>query len=256
MTGPEVLALGAASMAAGAVNAVAGGGTLITFPVLIAFGVSPLVANATNTLGLVCGIPASVYGYRHRLPEVAPHIRRFLPASLVGGVLGAWLLTRTDERVFAACVPWLLLFATLLFAGRDLFRRFVGSEREGSPGPHHRTVFGALVFQFLVAVYGGYFGAGIGILMLASFAMLGVGDIHRMNALKTVLGGLINLIAAVWFLHAGLIDGPRALVMTAGALVGYYAGARLSQRLKPARVHRAVVITGLLVSLAMFLKGR
>ena len=252
----EVFSLAAASMAAGAVNAVAGGGTLITFPVLLAFGVPPLVANATNTVGLVCGIPASVYGYRKRLPEVAPQIRRFLPVSLAGGLLGALLLTRTDERFFSSCVPWLILFATLLFAGQGLFRRFAGAERDGAPGAHHHTVAGALIFQFLVAVYGGYFGAGIGILMLASFALLGVGDIHRMNALKTVLGGLINVVAALWFVNSGLIDWARAGVMMSGALVGYYAGSRISQRVSPTLVRRSVIITGLAVSAVMFLKGR
>lgn len=255
MTWVEILALAGASAAAGAVNSVAGGGTLLTFPVLLSFGVPPLVANATSTIGLVCGLPASVYGYRRRLPEVAPMIRRFLPVSLAGGVLGAWLLTRTDERAFSACVPWLILFATLLFAGQPLFRRFAGLEREGSPGPHHHTVAGALVFQFLVAVYGGYFGAGIGILMLASFALLGVGDIHRMNALKTVLGGLINVVAALWFVTSGLVDWPRAGVMTVGALFGYYAGARLAQRIPPKPVRLAVIATGLLVSAVMFLKA-
>lgn len=255
MTLVETAALAGASVVAGAVNAVAGGGTLLTFPVLLSFGVPPLVANATNTIGLVCGLPSGVYGYRKRLPEVAPMIRRFIPVSLAGGSLGAWLLTHTDERAFSACVPWLILFATLLFAVQPLFRQFAGQERDGTSGPHHHTVAGALVFQFLVAVYGGYFGAGIGILMLASFALLGVGDIHRMNALKTVLGGLINVIAALWFVGSGLIDWPRAGVMTVGALVGYYGGAKLALSIPAKPVRYAVIVVGLAVSAVMFVKS-
>lgn len=255
VSGMEIPALAGASLVAGMVNAVAGGGTLLTFPVLLAFGVPPLTANATNTVGLVCGLPAGVYGYRRRLREVAPQIRRLLPVSLAGGLAGAWLLTRTDDRVFSACVPWLVLFATVLFAAQGVFRRWLGAGEAGAGHAPRRTAVGAMFFQLLVAVYGGYFGAGIGILMLASFALVGVGDIHRMNALKTVLGGLINLIAAAWFIAVGLVDWPRALVMTGGALAGYYLGAKFSQKIHPTLVRRAIVAAGLGVSAALFWRG-
>jgi uncharacterized protein len=256
MSATEIIALAAAGAAAGMVNAVAGGGTLITFPALLAFGTPSIVANATSTLALVIGTAGSVYGYRRQIGEVTPWLRRFVPVSLLGGLLGGILLTRTQEQTFSRMVPFLLLFATILFLAQGLFRRLAGStDRSHEPGPvAHSTPWIAVLFQFLVSLYGGYFGAGIGILMLASLGYLGHTDIHQMNGLKTILGSLINLVAALYFIGAGLIHWPKAGVMTAGALLGYFAGAHFAQRIPQQHVRHIITVIGFAISAAMFYK--
>lgn len=254
MTGPEGIALAGAAAVAGAMNAVAGGGTLLTFPVLLFFGTPPLTANATSTLALVLGTAGSVYGFRRQIGAVKGWLKRFLPVSLLGGLAGGILLTRTRETVFARMVPYLILFATLLFVSQGAFRRFAGFTAKGdaAAAPHRRAVWAAVLFQFFVALYGGYFGAGIGILMLASLGYLGLTNIHEMNALKTVLSSAINQVAALYFVGAGLIDWPKALVMTAGALAGYFLGAHYSQRIPQERVRQMITAIGFIISAVMF----
>jgi uncharacterized membrane protein YfcA len=253
MSPGEMIGLAAAAAAAGAVNAVAGGGMMITFPALLAFGTHALEANATSTLALVIGTAGSVFGYREPIRQVKPWLQRFIPASLLGGLLGGMLLTVTGERAFGRLVPFLLLFATLIFLAQGAFRRFAGfAERTGPAAPHPRAVWVAVGFQFAVAIYGGYFGAGIGILMLATLGFLGLTNIHEMNGLKTVLGSLINLVAAIWFIFAGLIDWPRAGVMTVGALTGYYLGAHFAQRIPQQRVRQLITAIGLTISAVLF----
>ncbi len=255
MTTLEILALAASAAAAGFVNAVAGGGTLLTFPTLLAFGVPAVIANATSTLALVVGIGGSLYGYREHMSAVRHWLPRFIPVSLAGGALGAWLLTRTDERIFAALVPYLILFATVIFMAQGPLRRFAGfgAHTPGQPAPHHRkAVWAAIPFQFAVAVYGGYFGAGIGILMLASLCFLGLEDIREMSALKTILGALINIVAAVWFVAAGLVDWPRMGVMAAGAAIGYYLGAHFTRSVHPKLVRSLISVTGLVLAAYFF----
>jgi uncharacterized membrane protein YfcA len=254
MSGTETIALATAEAAAGVVNAVAGGGTLITFPALILWGTPPIIANATSTLALVFGTAGSVYGYRRQIAAVRPWFSRFVPVSLLGGLLGGILLTRTSENVFAKMVPFLLLFATILFVVQGAFRRFAGFGNQ--PGaavtPQHHVVWVAVLFQFFVALYGGYFGAGIGILMLASLGFIGLTNIHEMNGLKTVLGSLINVVAALYFVFAGLIDWPKTLVMTVGALAGYFFGSHYAQRISQQRIRHIITAVGFLISAAMF----
>ena len=188
MTGAEAICLATAAAAAGAVNAVAGGGTLITFPTLLLFGTSAIVANATSTLALVIGTASSMYSFRRQIVETKEWLKRFLPISLLGGLIGSFLLTHTQERVFAHLVPFLLLFATIIFLSQGFFRKIAWRERaETQLGAGSSGLWGAILFQFLVAIYGGYFGAGIGILMLATLGILGLTDIHQMNALKNIL---------------------------------------------------------------------
>src|SRR5580704_17568889 len=205
MTATEIIGLSAAAVAAGMINAVAGGGTLVTFPTLLFFGVAPIVANATSTLALTIGTAGSVYGYRRHFPNVKHWLWRFVPVSIVGGLAGGIWLTRTTNDTFAKLIPFLILFATILFLLQGVFRRIAGLDGNTGPAKHH-AVWGAVLFQFAVAVYGGYFGAGIGILMLASLGFIGLSNIYEMNTLKTVLGSLINLVASIWFIFAGLID--------------------------------------------------
>jgi uncharacterized membrane protein YfcA len=247
----EGLALAGAAVAAGAVNAVAGGGTLLTFPTLLFFGTGPVVANATSTLALVIGTAGGVFGYRQHIAAIRSWLWRFLPVSLCGGFLGSYWLTRTSDKAFAKLVPFLILFATLLFLAQGAFRKWQTNERE----PASRgKLWAALLFQFAVAIYGGYFGAGIGILMLASLGFIGLRDIHEMNALKTILGSLINLVAAGWFVYAGLVNWPKAAVMTAGALAGYFIGSHYSQRISQGRVRQIITTIGIVLSGFTFYK--
>ena len=256
MSGTEIIALAAAAGAAGMINAIAGGGTLITFPALLFFGTPPLTANASSTLALVFGTAGSVYGFRRQIASVKMWLTRFLPVSVLGGLAGGVLLTRTREAVFARMVPFLILFATILFLAQGPFRRFAGFADKSGPSvhPHRRAVWAAVLFQFCVAVYGGYFGAGIGILMLASLGFLGLTNIHEMNAVKTVLSSIINQVAAGYFIFAGLIDWPKTLVMTAGAVAGYFLGAHYSQRIPQQRVRQIITGVGFLISAVMFYK--
>ncbi len=253
MTWTEAMLLVLSAAAAGAINAVAGGGTLITFPALLLARTPTVIANATSTLALVLGTSGGVLGYRRQLASVRPWLTRFVPVSVVGGLLGAILLTVTGEAIFSHLVPFLLLFATLVFLGQGVFRRLAGFEANGAAlHPHSREVWVAVLYQFLVAVYGGYFGAGIGILMLASLGFIGLTDIHEMNALKTVLGSLINLVAAIYFIFAGLISWPKAGVMTVGAIVGYFLGAHYAQRIPQKRVRQIITAIGFIISGVLF----
>jgi len=253
MSVSEVIGLTAAAAEAGAVNAVAGGGTLITFPVLILFGTSSIIANATSTLALVIGTAGSIFGYRRQIPAVRPWLKKFLPVSIGGGLLGGILLTQTKEQLFARMVPFLILFATLLFLGHGAFRKLARFNQHSKHElPRTRAIWWAILFQFLVATYGGYFGAGIGILMLASLSFLGLANIHEMNGLKTVLSMVINVVAGIYFIYAGLIDWPKALVMTAGAVVGYFLGAHYSQQVSQPRVRQIITGIGFILSAVMF----
>jgi uncharacterized membrane protein YfcA len=248
----EVVSLIAAGMAAGAINAVAGGGTLVTFPTLLFFHTPPVIANATSTLALMVGTAGSVYGYRRHLDAVKRWLWRFGPVSILGGVIGSALLTRTSDSTFSKLIPFLILFATIVFLAQGLVSRLVRHELE--TGERNHRVWLAILFQFAVAIYGGYFGAGIGILMLASLGFLGLRNIHEMNMLKTVLSSLINLVASVWFAFAGLIHWPKAGVITVGALIGYYLGAHFSQRIPPARVRQMITAIGFILSAVTFYK--
>lgn len=232
------------------INAIAGGGTLLTFPALLFFGTPAVQANATSTVALVIGTAGSIVGFRGQMAAVKHWLWSFVPVCILGGWLGSWLLTRTEDKTFSHLVPFLILFATVLFFMQGIFRRF--SQREAAMAPGAKGQWIAIVFQFAVSVYGGYFGAGIGILMLASLGFLGFSDIHHMNALKNLLGSIINLVAAAWFIAAGIVDWPKAGVMTVGALIGYYAGAHLSQRIPQLMVRRLITLIGLTISAVMF----
>ncbi|EDY18249.1 protein of unknown function DUF81 [Chthoniobacter flavus Ellin428] len=253
MSGYEIFALVASATAAGAINAIAGGGTLLTFPTLLLCGTPPIVANATSTLALVIGTTGSIFGFRQYIAAIKKWLVRFVPVSLVGGWLGSWLLTHTSDKFFARLVPFLILFATVLFLAQNLFRQMAKREA-ATPHKGQTGLWVAIVFQFAVAVYGGYFGAGIGILMLASLGFLGLSNIHEMNALKNVLGSLINLVAAVVFTCSGLIDWQKMGIMTVGALAGYWLGAHYSQRLPQIAVRRLITGIGFAMSAVTFWK--
>ena len=235
--------------AGGAVNSIAGGGTLLTFPALVGLGIPPIVANATSTVALVTGTIGSMWGYRAELAGARAWAVRFAVPSLAGGLIGALLLLRTSADRFAAIVPLLVLGATLLFMLQKPVMRWVGAHHRAAldePGrPLAPPPLPFLLYQFLVAIYGGYFGAGVGILMLAALGFMGLTNIHRMNGLKNWGGTCMNLVAVATFAASGIVNWPVALSMAAGATLGGYAGSGLAQRVPQHRVRQAIVAIGL-----------
>jgi uncharacterized membrane protein YfcA len=251
MTVTEGAILAASAVAAGAVNAVAGGGTLISFPALHHhFGAGGAqLANATSTVALWPGTWGAMAGYRREMRGSGPLLARFALPCLLGGGLGAWLVVVSGERVFTLLVPWLILGATLLFAFSGRIARALevrGGPDGERPGP------ALLLYQFGVALYGGYFGAGIGILMLAALSLMGMRDIHRMNGVKMFLGMLINAVAIAVFCATGLVRWPEAGLMAAAAVAGGFLGASLSRRVSRDLVRSVVIGVGFLVAGAEF----
>lgn len=249
----------AAATVAGAVNAVAGGGSLITFPVLVWLGRPAIIANATNTVSLAPGSIAALWGFRRELDGMRRWIVWLSVPSILGGLAGAWLLLRTPERIFDWLVPWLIAFATALFAFSGpitaaLRNRVPPSDDEGVPLHAHWT--SALAYQFFVSVYGGYFGAGIGIMMLAGLSLMGFTGIHRMIALRNVYAIWINGIAALYFIASGAVVPGDAVVLTAGQILGSWGSAVLARRLPASVVRSFVVAVGVAMALGLFLRSR
>jgi uncharacterized membrane protein YfcA len=228
----------------GFMNSIAGGGTLVTFPALLLIGIPSVPANATSTAALLPATLGSIVGYKNHLNGVAPYLKLFAPVSFIGGLIGGILLVATPSDTFDVIAPFLILFATLLFMAQNAFSI-------------QRTQWHsiALLIQFAVAVYGGYFGAGIGILMLASLGMLGFNHIHQMNTIKVILGFLINSVATAYFVASGIIFWHEAAWMAAGAIAGGYGGARFAQKISQDRVRALITITGLIISAIMFYKN-
>jgi hypothetical protein len=255
MDGARVALLIGAGALAGVMNAIAGGGTIVTFPSLILAGLSSIVANATSTVALLPGALSSLAGYRKRIPTVVRWLRLFAPVSLVGGLIGGILLVQTPSSTFDRFVPFLILFATVLFMAHSFFSRLFASRQvlKGAE-PSRRWIIGAMAFQLGVAIYGGYFGAGIGILMLASLGMLGFEDVHEMNTVKVVLGFMINVVAAAYFIASGLIEWAEAGIMAGGTIAGGFLGAHYAQKVKQTTVRRLITVIGLGISAYMFYK--
>jgi uncharacterized membrane protein YfcA len=250
-----LLLLFLASLLGGAQNAVAGGGTFLTFPTLIAAGFDSKAANVTSTVALWPGSVASIFGYKADIPRDRRLFLTFAAVSILGGVLGALVFLRTPTVTFDRLIPFLFALATLIFAfGPALSRRLRIAHAHDGPIPDGKLAAYAAI-QFLVGFYGGYFGGGIGILMLAAFAALGMTDLNAMNGLKAVLGSLINGVAILVFGLLGTIDWPVALLMVAGSIVGGYSGARLSRRVKPAVLRQGVILIGTFVTTLLFLKA-
>lgn len=246
-----------AAVGAGVVNAVAGGGTLLTFPALIfALGESAeasVIANATSTTALFPGSLASMWGYRREFRGTAHWIRWLLWPSILGGLLGSWLVVQLPAAWFKLLIPWLILTATLLFLSQPWIAKKTGiGQRHAEPSPG--VVWGIVAFQFVVGIYGGYFGAGIGILMLSALALMGVGDIHKMNALKTLFASIMNGLAVLIFLGTGKIDWRYAVPMIVAASAGGFLGASVARRLDKNLVRNTVIGIGLVLSVHYFLR--
>jgi uncharacterized membrane protein YfcA len=244
-----------AAMLGGALNAIAGGGSLISFPALVAFGTLTVPANATNTAALWPGSIGAAFGFWHEVTQQRRLLLLLLVPSLIGGLLGAFILVSTPEAVFRRIVPFLVLFATLLFAARDWFTRL--SRGNPASGTEHITLAGGIwgiLFQVGIATYGGYFGAGQSIMMMASLSIMGLRDLHRINGLKTALAVSVNGIALIYFALRGIVLWNLAVLMGIGAIVGGYVAARLSKRVDQHTLRMFVIVVGLLVSAWLFLK--
>ena len=250
------LLLFAAALMAGAINSVAGGGTLLTYPALFWAGVPAVDANATSTVALAPGSLSAVWGYRAEMGGSRRDLLWMAVPSLIGGFLGARYAEVIGNALFARLVPWLILSATALFMAQGSVRRWLVREGEGGPRPRARGGHqaGAAVFQFVVALYGGFFGAGIGILMLAALGFLGLTNIHRMNGIKNFAAVCINGVAALTFIVGRRVHWPLALMMMAGAVLGGYGGAGLARRMGQKNVRRLVAGIGLTIGLAMLVK--
>jgi uncharacterized membrane protein YfcA len=248
------LVLFAAGIVAGAINSIAGGGTLISFPALLWIGRNPIVANATNTVAIWPASLAGAYGFRRELATVKRWLLLLVIPSLVGGAAGSWLLLRTPTSTFERLVPFLILGATLLLAAQEVITRRLGVLAQAHEHPTPAWVTFVFVFQLLVGLYGGYFGAGMGILMLAALGLIGLTDMHQMNGLKNVLAICINGIAAVYFVLAKAVVWGDVLVMMGGTIIGGYAGARLAHRFGRKFVRRLVVVIGIVMTVALLLK--
>jgi hypothetical protein len=251
-----MIGLFVAGIIAGSINAVAGGGTLISFPSLVGLGLPEIVANATNTAALWPGSFSSAVAYRKDTTVDRGLQISLLVPSFIGGALGAIILVITPPDVFKLIVPFLVLFATLVLAARNALTRKIGERL--AVREDHATLAGRIwgfFFQLFVATYGGYFGAGMGILMLGSLSIMGMRDIHKMNALKTPLQAVINMTAFVFFAIKGLVSWPSAVVLCIGAIAGGYGGARLAKRVDPKVLNACVVILGLVVSVWLLYKA-
>jgi uncharacterized protein len=251
--GIDLLAIFLGGLCAGIMNSVAGGGTLVSYSILLWVGRDPIVANATNALALWPGSLAGAWGFRREIARL-PRLFKFLvPAAILGGLAGGWLLLATPSKVFSAFVPYLILFATLVLAAKSVLTRLGGKTAAKTTSGHAMTLF---IAQFAVSVYGGYFGAGMGILMLAVLGLYGLSDFHERNAIKNLLSAATNGVASIFFAAAGAIRWGDSLVLGAGAVVGGLVGASVGRRLSSRTLEMAAIVVGLVATVSLVLHRR
>jgi uncharacterized membrane protein YfcA len=248
---PHIFLLFASAFLGGALNSVAGGGSFFSFPALVFSGVPPINANTTNTLALWPGSLASAGAYRRELVAQRSIIIKLGLVSLVGGVIGAILLIKTSQQTFVSLLPFLLLLATVLFIASPRITAFAKKQQI--------TIFQdndlvSMTLQFLISIYGGYFGGGIGIMMLAAFSLMGMQHIHQMNALKTFMASIINGIAVITFIIAGSIFWAQAILMLVGAIIGGYGGAVLARRIEQRYIRWFIIATGSIMTIYFFIR--
>jgi uncharacterized protein len=259
-----------AALLAGSINALAGGGTLLTFPTLIGIltprhgAAAAVFANGTSTVALVPASFGSAWAFRRELAELRTLLIWLLPPSLIGGTIGSLLVTKLPAGIFVLLVPWLILAAALLFLFQPLLvkRKAAVVHEDGRPTDQNglsqvtpRGLLGMIGLQFLIAIYGGYFGAGIGILMLSGLGLMGLTDIHQMNGLKAVLGTAINGVAVIVFVLEGKVIWPIAIAMMATSLVGGYVAAHYSRRIAGKYVRWLVIAIGFFLAAYFFFKS-
>jgi uncharacterized protein len=237
-----------AALAAGLINSVAGGGSFFTFPALVFTGVPSIIANASSTMALIPGSMASAWAYREDFHEFEGFpFRPLLYASIVGGIAGALLLLFTPQKTFDSVLPWLMLGATVLFTFGPQISKVL--RRAFHIGPV--TV---IVVQVIISLYGGYFGGAVGILMLATWSVFGLTDIHVMNANRTILGATMNAVAVVLFIVAHKIWWPQTLAMLVAAVIGGYVGARWAKKVNPRYVRVIISIISASITIAFFVR--
>lgn len=253
MTLGHAIFLLTASIFGGALNAIAGGGSFLSFPALLLTGMPPIPANATNTVAMWTGATASIGAYRKKLNVPMRVMAPLIGSSVVGGLVGAILLLKTPAQTFMRMLPWLMLAATLLFS----FGKKLSRAKASSVGHDASTsaIVVATIFELFVATYGGYFGAGMGFVILAMLALIGLTDIHSMNALKTVLSSTTNGLAVLAFIIARAIYWPQAVIMLVGAILGGYFAAHYAQRLPQSWVRAFVISLGTAMTVYFFLKA-
>lgn len=258
MTSSEIALLSSASLVAGVANSIAGGGSFITFPSLLFTGMPPVNANATNTVAVWPGILASTGAYRKSMN--AALLKSVLPlivVTLLGSILGAWLLLHTPQITFMKMVPWLLLVGTVLFIFGPRISALGNDPASGKSSRPSRLKVSILTFiQFIAAIYIGYYGAGVGFLLLPLLTLMGIENIHAINGLRVLLATLGNAVAVVLFIAARAVIWPQALLMMVGAVAGGYAGAHYAQKLKPKTVRYIVITIGSVMTVYFFWKTR
>jgi len=243
-----------AGMLASALNSVAGGGSFISFPALLVLGIPPVNANTTNTVALWPGSIASVGAYRREFESNWQTLVPLLLVSLLGGIAGAMLLLNTPQATFARLLPFLLAMATLLLAFSRRITRVVRERKMGSSMSPRTANALVLMLQFFIGVYGGFFGGGIGIMMLAIMSLQGMDNLHAMNGVKTLLAVVINGLAVLIFVMAGTVYWPECLVLLGGAVVGGYGGAYLAQRFDSEQVRKFIIGVGILMTVYFFVR--
>jgi len=249
----DITLIGLASICGGFANAIAGGGTLITFPTLTALDVSPVIANVTNTVALCPGYIGGALAQRADLRGQEKRMWSLLPTGILGGITGGVLLLSTSDATFMKLIPYLILTAVILLAFQDRLRTAVMAHMGGSGRTHPHEVW-AIPLVFAAAVYGGYFGAGLGVMMLAVLGLVLDDSLTRLNALKQALSFVINSAAAVFFLFSGKVLWTAAAVMTVGSLAGGVLGGRVASRIRPAVLRWMVITVGLIVAGIYFVR--
>jgi len=249
----DLLLAGLAAIAAGLVNALAGGGTLITFPMLVFLGVPPVSANVTNTVALCPGYFGGTLAQRNDLRGQEKRLWLIVPAGIVGGVLGGFLLLQTGEKLFSELVPYLILLASILLAIQDPVRAWLTRRMGAGQGSRLESL--AWLPVGVASIYGGYFGAGLSVIVLSALGLTLEDSLTRLNALKQAVAFAVNVAAAVFFLFSGQVLWTIALVMAVGALLGGLLGGKLAGRIKPSVLRWMVVIIGVIISIAYFIRG-
>jgi len=242
-----------AATAAGFINAIAGGGTLVSFPTLLAIGISPVVANVTNTVALVPGTVGGMWSQRKDFRSQYKRLIKLLPVAIVGGIAGGLLILNTSESSFRSLIPYLILGATLLLGFQVRIKNWVVSRIGHAHTEHHNPII-MLALVFAASIYGGYFGAGLGVILMATLGLVTDDSLTRLNFLKQALGFAINLAAAIYFAFSGKVDWMIAFIMIFGSLAGGLIGGKLAGKLKPELLRWIVVAAGLIASTVFFLK--
>ena len=251
MSNLEVILVGLAAVAGGAVNALAGGGTLITFPMLTAIGIPPVAANITNTVALCPGYLGGTFAQLRDLRGYERQAWLLAPTGVIGGIVGGILLLKTGEHAFRFMVPYLILFATGLMAVQVPLRNWLVRRSQGQGSGKWGEV-GIILSMFLASIYGGFFGAGLSVIVIAVLALVLEGELNRLNALKQLVSFCVNIAAAIFFLFSGKIVWWAMLVMAVGALVGGNLGGRLAGRIRPVVLRSIVVTVGLVIAAIYF----